>query len=286
LLRKPAVAGYFYEDNPEKLRKQIKSCFLHTLGPGELPVVNTQGPRKIIGLISPHAGYLYSGPVAAYGFLELSKDGVIDYVVIIGPNHHGIGAPVSIYPGGYWETPLGRIKVPENVVKEFIRTSSILEEDYEAHVYEHSIEVQLPFLQYIYGNTFNLIPISMLLQNPSAASDIGQTIATVLDNKNFVVIASSDFSHYVPYNTAYQKDREAINAILKKNPRLLYRRVLELDISMCGYGPVMALLYTLKYLGLKSEGKLLKYLTSGDVTGDKTSVVGYSSIVFSREEEA
>ncbi|OYT62918.1 MAG: AmmeMemoRadiSam system protein B [Thermofilum sp. ex4484_15] len=280
-VREPSVAGTFYEAEPASLRSRIEWCFKHSLGPAKIPVVNKLGKRNLLGLISPHAGYLYSGPIAAHGYSALAEDGCIDVAVILGPNHHGVGAPIAVYPEGVWRTPLGEVKVANELVGKLVKESSIVEEDEEAHLLEHSIEVQLPFLQYIYGDNFSILPITMYLQTPEAGMELGKALIKVLEGLNFVIIASTDFSHYEYYEVAKRKDKRAIEAILKMEPKELYNRVIEEDITMCGYGPVMTLLYALGEVG-GIEAKLLKYATSGDVTGDYSSVVGYASIAFKK----
>ena len=281
-VREPSVAGTFYEAEPTSLRSRIEWCFKHKLGPAKIPVVNKMGRRDIVGLIAPHAGYVYSGPIAAHGYSALAEDGCVDVVVILGPNHHGIGAPIAVYPEGVWKTPLGEVSIAKEVVRTLMERAGIVEDDEEAHLLEHSIEVQLPFLQYIYGDNFSLVPITMYLQTPEASMELGRALAKTLEGVNSVIIASTDFSHYEYHEVAKRKDEKAIESIIEMKPKELYNRVLEEDITMCGYGPVMALLYALKETS-RVKAELLKYATSGDITGDYSSVVGYASIVFRRE---
>ena len=154
--RFPAVAGTFYAATKEALVRQIRNCFLHRLGPGSLPEVSEDGERRIAGLVSPHAGYMYSGPVAAHGYHRLASDGKPEVFVILGPNHTGYGSPVSMVDRCVWVTPLGEAVVDEDVAKAIFRASGIVDVDPVAHRYEHSIEVQLPFLQYLYGPSIRL----------------------------------------------------------------------------------------------------------------------------------
>jgi len=281
-VRNPSVAGYFYEGDREGLLKRLEWCFLHKLGPGKLPKLVEEGPRKVLGIVSPHAGYIYSGPIAAHGYYYLASDGAPDLVVMIGPNHHGIGAPISVYPEGVWRTPLGEVEVDAEVAENVAEAAKgLIELDREAHLLEHSLEVQLPFLQYIYGKKFRILPITMLSQNVYACEELGEALINSLSGRNFVIIASSDFTHYESYEKARRKDKLAIDAILSLEHRKLYETVVTHDITMCGYGPVMVLMYVAwKLDGFKA--KVLKYATSGDISGNKATVVGYASIVFER----
>ncbi len=280
-VRKPAVAGMFYSGTRDSLMRQIEQCFLHELGPHELPSVNKHGPRRIIGLVCPHAGYMYSGPVAAHAYYALAKDGVPEVVVILGPNHHGIGSPIATMTEGFWETPLGRVAIHGELARKIAKMSGIIDVDPTAHAYEHSIEVQLPFLQYLYGNSFKLVPISMMMQDPESSSIVGKAIAESIRGLNAIIIASTDFTHYEPHEQAKQKDLEAIKQILRLDPSGLYEMVERRRVTMCGVGPVMAMLTAAKMLGA-TAAYLLKYATSGDITGEYLQVVGYGAISIMR----
>jgi len=276
-IRYPAVAGLFYEGDSEALKRRIEWCFKHKLGPGSIPSVNERGERNIIGLVCPHAGYVYSGPIAAHSYAELAKDGIPDVVVILGPNHTGLGSGVSIVDSGYWRTPLGNVEVNSEVAKRIVRNSEIIAVDELAHVQEHSIEVQLPLLQYIYGDRFSFVPICMMLQMRDVCVEVGNAIAKAVENENVVIIASTDFTHYESHDRAYSKDVKVLKAIEALDPDLMLKLVDSLPVSMCGPGPVASMLYAVKKLGAK-KATILKYATSGDVTGDKYSVVGYGSV--------
>ncbi len=278
-VRKPCVAGAFYEARPEALRKQIEWCFLHDLGPGKLPEAEA-ADLELFGLISPHAGYVYSGPVAAHAYYLLSRAERPETVIIVGPNHSGLGAPVAIVDSGEWETPLGRVPVDSECASLILEVSGVVEVDDSAHKYEHSIEVQLPFLQYVLGG-FKLVPIAMLLQNYQVSRALGRALAEAANRFKALVIATTDFTHYEPQSAAEEKDRAAISEILKLDARGLYDVVVEKDISMCGYGPVMALIEAARAADC-AKAELLKYATSGHVTGDTSSVVGYASIAIYR----
>lgn len=279
-IRKPVVAGVFYPGRKEELKKQIEECFLHKIGVGELPQ-KEEKKRNILGVVSPHAGYIYSGPVASWGFYQLAKEKTPDVVVIIGPNHRGIGKDVAVYTSGYWSTPLGEIKVNEEIAEELLSKSKILEQDERAHMMEHSLEVQIPFLQYIYGNNFSFLPITLLDQSLKTAKILGYELSEVLKDKEALIIASSDFTHYESQKEAEYKDKKAIEFILKMEPEMFYNTVENLDISICGPGAIATMLHTCKNLNAKNA-ELLKYATSGDITRDYSQVVGYAAIKITR----
>lgn len=274
-MRKSVVAGSWYAGSAAGLRRQIEECFLHRLGPGELPG-NQAEKRNTLGLVSPHAGYRYSGPVASHGFRRIASESIPQTVVVIGPNHTGLGAPVSISQEDKWQTPLGEIELDTEGGKAVIAASGWAQWDDLGHSQEHSVEMQLPFLQHIYGNRFKVILITMLKQDLEVSLDLGRAIAMALQGRDGIVIASSDFSHYETAASAGRKDRLAIEAILDRNPARLEEVVKENSISMCGPGAVMAMLTACKYLGA-DKAQLLRYATSGDITGDDR-VVGYASI--------
>ncbi|MGD0070063.1 MAG: AmmeMemoRadiSam system protein B [Candidatus Bathyarchaeia archaeon] len=281
-IRRPTVAGQFYEGDAEALRAQIKTCFLHELGPKKLPTVNLYShPRNIVGMVCPHAGYMYSGPVAASAFYELALDGKPDTVVLMGPNHTGYGSALSLMPEGVWRTPLGDIDVDTKMANAIIHETSIIDVDELAHRYEHSLEVQLPFLQFLYGNAFKIVPICFLLQDYDSAVEVGRALVEVLDATNTVVIASSDMTHYEPAKTAFAKDHAALKAVTDMDAKRFYETVETQNITACGYAPITALITYAKGVNAK-EAKLLNYHNSGDITGDHSSVVGYAAVSFKK----
>jgi hypothetical protein len=281
-IRRPTVAGQFYEGDAEALRAQIKNCFLHELGPKKLPTVNLHiHPRNIVGMICPHAGYLYSGPVAASAFYELALDGKPDTVVLMGPNHTGYGSALSLMREGVWRTPLGDIEIDTEMANEITKETSLIDVDELAHRYEHSIEVQLPFLQFLYGNTFKIVPICFLMQDYDSAVEVGRVLEEVLDATNTVVIASSDMTHYEPAKTAAAKDQAALKAVTDMDAKRFYETVETQNITACGYAPITALITYAKGANAK-EAKLLSYHNSGDITGDHSSVVGYAAVSFKK----
>ncbi|MEA1964596.1 MAG: AmmeMemoRadiSam system protein B [Candidatus Aerophobetes bacterium] len=280
-IRKPVVAGSFYEGAEERLKKQIEDCYLHRLGPGEIPKVSSRKEGKTLGLICPHAGYLYSGPVATRGFHQIIREKTPDIVVIMGPNHYGSGAEVAITEKEEWGTPLGISKVDNDLSREIVNTCPFIQFDEKAHQREHSVEVQLPFLQYSYKENFKIIPICIMKQDYNTSRRIGETLSRVLKDKNSLIIASSDFTHYQPQEIAERQDKMAIEAILSLNPEKLEEVVLKEEISMCGPGPIMAMLVVTSLLGAK-RARLLKYATSGEITGDYGAVVGYASLAIEK----
>ncbi len=279
--RYPAHAGTFYPASPVELRKAIESSFLHPLGPGSLPPEPGEYSGGVIGVVSPHAGYIYSGHVAAHGYFRLAQAGAPDVVFLLGPNHYGFGAPLAVDENEYWVTPLGEVRVDTGLAEEMVARERLLSFDFAAHKFEHSIEVQLPFLQYVFGDGFTIVPISMMLQTPEAAARVGGVIADLIAERGLkaYVVASSDMSHYVDARIAREKDMRAIERILALDVEGLYGVVIEEDVSMCGVGPVMTLMEVARRLGYTAP-RLLKYANSGDVTGDYRQVVAYASISF------
>ena len=265
MIRQPVVAGQFYPDSPSQLKEMIQGM-----------VDEKAEKEEVIGLISPHAGYIFSGPVAG---ATISRIKFKDTFIIIGPNHTGMGKPLSIMTEGIWKTPLGEVEIDSELAKQILATSSYLEEDYGAHQHEHSIEVQIPFLQY-FKTDFRLVPIILSYSSGATYKEIGKELAKAIKdlNKEVVIIASSDMTHYEPHESAQWKDAQAIEAMLELNEDELLKRVDELRISMCGYAPAVSLISAAKELGAKGA-ELVRYQTSGDTTGDYSSVVGYAGII-------
>ncbi|MEE8619921.1 MAG: AmmeMemoRadiSam system protein B [Dehalococcoidia bacterium] len=275
-IRKPAVAGMFYAGTAKELEEQIEWCYKHELGPGAIPRVNSKGLREIAAIVVPHAGYYYSGPVAAHAYKELADDGIFDTAVILGPNHTGYGHPVSLWAGVGWNTPLGELEVNKELAQRLL--GEVIKADETAHTHEHSIEVQLPWLQHLYKKV-KIVPISMLAQDIETARAVGKAISQAGDN--LIIIASSDFTHYEPYSVAMERDGSVIEAIVALDEEELYERCENLNCTMCGYGPVASAIVAAKEMKAK-KASLLKYATSGDTSGDFSQVVGYGSIVIKR----
>ncbi len=272
-MRYPAVAGQFYPSSPDDLDSLLPQLFMHPIGPGDVPTLVSEGPRKIVGGIVPHAGYIFSGPVAAHFYRELALDGFPKTFIIIGPNHYGIGSGIAVCTDDFL-TPYGKVKVNRELVRELVR--DIIDADCTAHRYEHSIEVQLPFLQF-FKKDIEFVPITMLIQEMEAAIRVGEIIRDSIKGEDVVVIASTDFSHYVPHKMAYKRDCLAIEKIIKKDIAGLYRVIFSKNITMCGYGPVAAML-----TAVDGEVSLLKYATSGDVQ-PMDDVVGYAALKVERK---
>ncbi len=268
--RPPAVAGTFYEATPERLRAQVATCLERNPKP--------QTSERFIGAVVPHAGLVYSGHVAAafYQAAELPRR-----FIILCPNHTGAGHFAAINRGGSWRTPLGDVAVDTPLAEALMARTALLADDPRAHAREHSLEVQLPFLQQLLGN-FTFVPICLGAPRYEYCLEIGNAIAAVLANEPepIGILASSDLNHYEDQQTTLRKDQLAIDQVLARNPRELWRVVEEHDISMCGYIPTTTMLIAGNELGA-THARLLKHATSGDVNGDYGHVVGYASIVVS-----
>ena len=267
-MRPPAVAGQFYEGDREGLIAQIENCYLHKVGPGRLPQLR-DGKRTLRGLVCPHAGYVYSGPVAAHSYAALAEDGLPETFVVLGPNHTGLGAAVALGTQDF-QTPLGVAEVDQELARQLLK--DVLYEDMAAHRFEHSIEVQLPFIQHL-REKVKFVPICLMDQELGTAKKVGQIIREAIGGKDVVIVASTDFSHYVPKDVAAKKDRMAIDQILKMDARGLYQTIEKNDITMCGYGPVIAMMTAAE----GGKATLLKYASSGDVAPMR-EVVGYGSV--------
>jgi MEMO1 family protein len=271
--RLPAQAGTFYPDTEGALRTQIQQSFLHPLGPKAMPTIPGTRDQNLLGLIVPHAGYKYSGPVAAHSYYKLASAGIFESIIILGPNHTGLGSGVSTMTEGEWSTPLGDVPIDLDLAREIVDSSDLIDVEDQAHRNEHSIEVQLPFLQFIYPGRFKFVPICMMLQDLKTSIEVGEAIAKAAEKHRAIVLASSDWTHYEPQEVAQSKDNQAIEAALQMNEKKFQEIIEERPVSACGYGPVTAMIHAVKLRGARS-GNLLSYQTSGDVTGDKTAVVG------------
>jgi AmmeMemoRadiSam system protein B len=280
-IRRPTQAGAFYERDAEALKTQIENCFLQEFGPKKRPKVNKNAPRAIVGLVCPHAGYMFSGAVAANAYYELASDGKPDTVVILGPNHTGYGSALAVVNEGFWRTPLGDVEVDGETANRIVHETRVVDVDELAHRFEHSVEVQLPFLQYLYGSEFKFVPVCFQMQDLASAVEVGRALVEVLASKNAVIIASSDMTHYEPQGNAAMKDMAALKAVEAMDEKRFFSIIETQNVSACGYGPIAALITAAKGLGAK-EAKLLCYKTSGDTTGDYSSVVGYAAVSFKK----
>jgi len=267
-VRQSVVDGRFYPASANAIKKQIASF-----------IGKDTKKEDVSACMLPHAGYVYSGRVAAE---TISNIEIKDKVILLGPNHTGNGSAYSIMAEGVWQTPLGRLNIDKSLSRALLDGCAYLRDDPSAHLDEHSIEVELPILQY-FKNSFEIVPIAFMSDDLTALKKIGFEIAQVIKNKfnlkDILLVASSDMTHYEPQEQAIIKDNYAIQAILEFDPDRLMEEIKRHNITMCGYAPVIVMLSVLNTLGTK-EARLIKYQTSGDVTGDKTSVVGYAGIIF------
>lgn len=278
MVRRPAVAGSFYPRDKDELQKLVKDSFLHPLGPGKLPPSPATG-AKVVAVVAPHAGYVYSGPVAAYSYLHVSSLRKPDLIIIVAPNHYGVGSGVSAYSSGVWETPLGTMRVDQEAAEELANETGIVDFDPAAHRLEHSLEVQLPFLQTLYGDSVSFLPVSISFQDKETTQSLAAGVAKLARTRRTVLVASSDLTHYEPAEQARKKDMALLSEVLKMDTESFYSTLEKLEITACGFGAISAIMQASKLLGLK-EGELLKYASSGDTTGDTAQVVGYAAVRF------
>jgi hypothetical protein len=263
-VRHPAVAGQFYPKEHDKLLASLHAY----LKPSAQCI-------PALGCVVPHAGYMYSGHVAGAVYARVQ---IPARCIVLCPNHTGRGTPLSLMSEGTWETPLGSVPIDSELATEVMRRFPVLSEDSVAHRAEHAIEVQLPFLQSL-RKDLRFVPIAIGTRQFEVLEGLGRAIGEVLSTKHerILVLASSDMNHYESDPVTRTKDHRAIERILALDPRGLYDVVMGEDISMCGYGPTVAMLTAAKHLGATSA-ELVKYATSGDVSGDRQMVVGYAGI--------
>ncbi len=270
MIRQPAVAGRFYPDHPAEAQREVDA---------HLRAAAASPKHRAIACVVPHAGWLYSGHVAAavYARLELPPR-----IIILCPRHYPMGQPLAILTEGAWRTPLGDAPVDAELAAAVARACPLLREDAAAHAHEHSLEVQLPFLQRLVPD-FRFVPIALGTDRFQAFEDLGRALAEVVAReqearREVLLMASSDMNHYESDAVTRVKDRKAIDRVLALDARGLYETVRGEGISMCGYGPTTAMLVAAKQLGA-TRAELVKYATSGDVSGDFDRVVGYAGIV-------
>lgn len=267
MLRRPAVAGYFYQEPSDKLKDQVRKY-----------VKTDIEKTRALGILSPHAGLIYSGAVAGSVY---SRVILPDTFIIIGPNHTGMGAPISVFPDGKWEMPNGDVEVDTRLAMSIVDKSKNISPDYEAHIGEHCLEVQLPFIQYFLTD-FKIVPIVMMSTGLEVCRELGFAISQAIkkEKKDILIIASSDMTHYESADNAKEKDNKAIEKVLALDPAGLHATVKGYGITMCGFAPTVTMLYAAKELGA-SKATLVKYMNSGDVSGDYDQVVGYAGIIVS-----
>jgi len=275
MIRQPVVAGQFYPGEKTELENMIQSCFEHEYGPGTDLVDPSE---KIFGVVCPHAGYVYSGPTACHSYQAISSQSP-ELAIIIGPNHFGVGKDAATMIDTQWQTPLGRVKVDSKSAKQLAEISNIIEIDEFSHSQDHSIEVQVPMLQEIFSNEFQILPIILRSQEMKTATDVGNAVYEIAKEKNATIIASSDFTHYEENSFAHQQDKALIEPILDMDIDKFYQVLYERRVTACGYGAMASTMIACKKMGA-TKGELLSYATSGDVSGATESVVGYGSIKF------
>ncbi len=268
MIRQPAVAGRFYEGSPTLLEKEVGAFIEKGLK-----------KEKAIGIVSPHAGYVYSGAVAGavYSRIIIPKT-----IILMGPNHTGIGKAVSVFPEGEWTMPNGPVAVNNKLAELILKYSKTASADYHAHQHEHSLEVQIPFIQY-FSKDFSIVPITIMDTSLKTCQDIGEGIAKAVkeyikEAEDVLIVSSTDMTHYESHDSAKSKDKKAIDKILSLDPEGLHKTVKEYGISMCGFAPTVSMLFASKMLGAK-KASLIKYMTSGEVSGDYEQVVGYAGII-------
>lgn len=274
MIRKAVVAGQFYPGTKNELEEMIDSCIQHKFGPGN----QIQNDESIYGIISPHAGYVYSGPTACHSYKAISSKNP-ELVIILGPNHFGVGKDVATMVDVQWETPLGLVEVDSEAVREIANNSKYIEIDEFSHSKDHSLEVQIPMLQSIFSKKFKILPIILRDQSLEMAKDVGNAVAQIAKSRNAMIVASSDFTHYEENSFAHSQDKALIDPILEMDVEKFYRVLMEKRVTACGYGAMASVMIACKNLGAV-KGELLSYTTSGDVMGDTSSVVGYGAIKF------
>ena len=265
MIRHAAVAGRFYPSNKTALLDELNEF---------LP--EAQERKKAVGCVVPHAGYMYSGHVAGAVFASL--DLPVRFIILC-PNHTGMGTPLSIMSEGEWETPLGRVPIDSELARKLSHACTLLNEDATAHESEHALEVQLPFLQRLKPG-FSMVPIAVGTGSYAPLERLGLAMGKIVQESTepILIVASSDMNHYESDTITRQKDRRAIDRVLALDPKGLYDVVKREHVTMCGFGPTIAMLTAARLLGA-TQAELVKYATSGDITGDVSAVVGYAGMI-------
>ena len=267
-MRYPVVAGRFYESEGEVLHRQIAKCFQHPHGPGPVGVNGTK--RDIVAMLAPHAGYMASGPAQAHAYHAIATDGLPELYVIIGPGHTGRGAPVAVSDEDFW-TPLGVCETDMEVVS---KLKGIVKVDRSAHLHEHSVEVQIPFIQFI-DPAPKMVAVVMNVQDPESAAETARSLRQACEGKDTLFIASSDLSHYVPKARANREDKQVLEKALDLDVAGIYETIRSLGVSACGFGPIATAIMASQ----PTRSQLLKYMDSGDTIG-MGDVVGYAAMSF------
>ena len=269
MLRLPAVSGRFYPADPLELTALVQK---HT------KIIPPPETLRVRACLVPHAGYLYSGHITG---AVLARIALPRKIIILGVRHHPRGEPVAILSNGAWRTPLGDAPIDEPLAEALSRACPLLHEDSVAHSAEHSLEVQLPFLQ-VLASVFTFVPVALGTVRFEILVKVGEAIGQVLANSSeeILLLTTSDLNHSEDDAITRIKARKAIDQLLARDPHGLYDTCRQAEISMCGLGPAVAMLTALNILGAK-EAELVKYATSADISGDRDAVVGYAGMVFS-----
>ncbi len=271
-LRRPAVAGQFYPGDAADLARELERCFTDARGPGELPSPHRTRERSVRAAVVPHAGYVYSGPIAAHAYARVARDRPPESVLVLGVDHHGLSSGASLSDRA-WLTPLGPTGVDHSLVRALARGPISVDE--AAHAREHSIEVQLPFLEYVLPKP-KFVALEVGYGPFGFLEEVAEVVRAAVLDQDVLLISSTDFSHYVAPETAERLDRLAIDAILARDPRQLYDTVRRHDISMCGIAPTTVLLAATREESL--HARLLRWGHSGEAEPMR-DVVGYASLV-------
>lgn len=266
MIRTPAVAGRFYPGDVDSLMDEVEGYIRRNVA-----------KSHALGVVAPHAGFMYSGGVAGAVY---SRVEIPDTVILLGPNHTGDGPRVSLMSEGSWSMPFGSVAIDTELAHEILRVSPMIRHDTSAHIYEHCLETQIPFMQY-FRRDFKIVPICLMRVGYEVCEEVSREIVraiTALKRSSVLIVASSDMTHYESHKSASKKDRVAIDLILQRDPKGLYTTVQNEDITMCGVIPATVMLLACNEMGAK-QCELVKYMTSGEVSGDLDSVVGYAGII-------
>jgi AmmeMemoRadiSam system protein B/AmmeMemoRadiSam system protein A len=274
LVRRPAVAGAFYPSDPVAIKEMISDFFDEAEVPEE--------ESNLLGLVVPHAGYIYSGGVAAYSYKAIKNPDEIETVILLGPSHRAPFRGISVFPGGVYKTPLGNLTIDDETAAELTEADDMIQYVEQAHAVEHSLEVQLPFIQTIFKDV-KIVTVIFGIPDNDANEKFAKKVAEISKKKKVLVVASSDFSHYHDYETAKLMDDSGIKSILKMSGSELMHKNYKKESELCGLQPVLMLMNIMNKLG-GNNAKLLHYANSGDVSGDKAQVVGYAAIAFYESE--
>jgi MEMO1 family protein len=270
-VREPAVSGTFYPSNPDVLKQDLQAFLSKVRYDGAL--------NDIVGLVSPHAGYMYSGQTAAYGYKAITGSSY-DTVILLAPSHRSFFVGAAVQDEGAYKTPLGTVPIDENLAAKLVRMGGVVRSDANAHRGEHALEVQLPFLQFVLGD-FSILPIIMGTQDSASCEELSASICQAIRDtaKKYLIVGSSDLSHYYPYESARDLDMKIVARLEAFDEQGLMADIAGEKAEACGAGPIATTMMICRRLGATSS-RVLQYVNSGDVSGDRSSVVGYVSCAF------